>query len=159
MSFDEPMLTSGTAADQLGISTSGLRRLASIYENVHGELPRTRERGPILWPQVAVRRLAAAREMFGNGKAASIEDALDRLGDRSDLPAVGVAQEQQGVASGVLLEELRALRSEVRELRDELSRVRKELPPSTTKTAATEEELPPWLRWVAEQYSKWKQSF
>lgn len=155
MSFDEPMLTSGTAADQLGISTSGLRRLVSIYENVYGELIRTRKGGPILWPQVAVRRLAAAREMYSDGKAVSIEDALKRLGDRDDLPAVGMAQEQQGVAQGVLLEELRALRSEVRELRDELGRVRKELPSSTPiDSAPAEGEIPEWVRWLVNRYNR-----
>lgn len=77
----EPQVyTPHQAAEVLGVSASGLRRLASIYTKLYGELPRDPERSgptaPRVWPAEAVGRLRKARQLVTTGRQQSIADAL-----------------------------------------------------------------------------------
>ncbi len=88
------LFTPQQAAETLGVSASGLRRLASIYAELYGELPRDPDRtgrtSPRVWPVEAVARLRRARELVTTGKQRSIADALRvvEAGDSGlDIPA------------------------------------------------------------------------
>ncbi len=131
-------LDAASAADKVGISVSGLRRLAPIYEEVHGPLPRGgRGSGdsPRLWSLEAVIRLNKARLMVAAGMARSVRDALLAT-DSSDAPSAETitALGSQGSvveALGLVLTELRsvsevnsALRVELQELRGQVAELR-----------------------------------
>lgn len=62
----------------LGVSASGLRRYASVYEALHGALPRDKQ-GRRLWKREAVDALRAAKALVEVGKVASIGAALEGL--------------------------------------------------------------------------------
>jgi len=88
------VLTPQQAAETLGVSASGLRRLAGIYAELYGELPRDPDRtgrtSPRVWPVDAVVRLRRARELVTTGKQRSIADALkvvEATGREIDIPA------------------------------------------------------------------------
>lgn len=72
------LLPASEAARQLGLSPSGLRRLAMGYERVHGALPRD-DRGGRLWTGEALARLDAARALVAAEGAPSVERALDLM--------------------------------------------------------------------------------
>jgi DNA-binding transcriptional MerR regulator len=128
------LLEAGAAAERLGVSPSGLRRYASLYEQVHGELPRKVNTENRLYPGEALGRLAGARQLVETGRCKSILEALEALerGVRPDV--VNTEGKMQGFgmtgdASRALLEELRALRAELAELRAEVKEVTA-LPPA-----------------------------
>ena len=73
------------AAEQLGLSPAGLRRLAGIYERVYDDLPRDARRGR-LWPQEAIYRLDRARTLVHEGRAPSVEAALRYEDTGDDAP-------------------------------------------------------------------------
>lgn len=119
--FTEP----GEAARRLGVSPSGLRRLADAYEGVYGLLNRRGGTGARLFTEEALERLAQARALVEIGRYKSTTEALVALerGLEPDLPAdlagtgrIG-AEAATGEALGVLLGELRSLRAEVERLR------------------------------------------
>jgi len=64
----------------LGVSASGLRRYASIYEAIHGDMPRDNQ-GRRLWNRQSVDALRAAKGLVDAGKVASIGAALEGLQD------------------------------------------------------------------------------
>ena len=141
MSDDAPtMYEPATAAEKLGMSASGLRRLGPIYEAVHGELPRTgkgaEDKRPRLWPAEAVERLTTARALVVAKRYETIEKALEALRDGIELDGEGLAIEapQRGSelatqhALRVLLEEVQGLRGEVVALQRQVSELRA-LPP------------------------------
>jgi hypothetical protein len=72
---EQRLIKSSVAADKLGISKAHLNRLAPIYEQVHGELPRG-ERHVRLWSLEAIERIRRARLAVEEKRAESIEDAL-----------------------------------------------------------------------------------
>ncbi len=124
-------LDAAGAAAAVGVSTSGLRRLAPSYEAVYGPLPRAGKGSgdsPRLWSTVAVRRLAAARQAVEAGQHKSVRTALEALqghentgdGLEADLRGAQLTDRQ-------LLE---AVLSELSVLRAELAEV-KQLPTST----------------------------
>ena len=118
-----------TAAEKLGVSASGLRRLAPIYEAVHDELPRSgkgrEDKRARLWPHEAVERLRTARALLEAGRYTTIQAALEALRDGkvSNTDELTLEASQRGAdvatqqALQVLLDEMRALRGEVAELR------------------------------------------
>lgn len=61
---------------------SGLRRYATLYEQVHGELPRRPNTQSRLYPGEALERLAAARQLVETERAKSILEALQALEER-----------------------------------------------------------------------------
>lgn len=124
----------GAAAERLGVSASGLRRYASLYEQVHGELPRKggKDDGPRLYPGEALERLAAAKQLVDAERCKSILEGLEALerGVRPDLPAAEVqvmVGGMSGDAARALLEELRAVRAELVALREDNREMRAEL--------------------------------
>ncbi len=71
----QQLVKSAAAANVLGISKTTLNRLAPIYEQVHGELPRG-GRHVRLWPLEAIERIQSARLAVKERRAESIEAAL-----------------------------------------------------------------------------------
>lgn len=118
-------LEAGAAAEAVGVSASGLRRIAPIYEQVHGTLPRKPKSNNRLWTQDAVERLQQARRLVELERFKTILEALTALQrglepdeveitaknaySSSDLPT------QQALA--MLITEVKALRSELAEVR------------------------------------------
>ncbi len=111
---------------RLGVSASGLRRLAGIYERSVGPLPRD-ERGRV-WPEESVEVLEQARAAVREQRAVSIEAALrgqeTPQGDTADPGRVNVPNVPEAPFGGpradtnaarAILEELRALRALVEE--------------------------------------------
>ena len=143
-------------AARLGVSSSGLRRLALIYERVHGELPRDPKLGRV-WPMEAIYRLERARLDVQAARAVSVEQALadHRAGlepERAPAPA-GVPTGATGTnALEALVGELRALREAVEEQNrlleeqgrrlEALEEVRGGGPTSPAEGAATEDTPP-----------------
>lgn len=117
------LLEAGAAAERLGVSPSGLRRYASLYEQLHGELPRKVNTENRLYPDEALERLATARRLVEVKRCKSILEALEALeqGVKPDLPAaeVQVVGGMTGDAALALLEELRAVRAELGALRED----------------------------------------
>ncbi len=129
------------AADLLGVSASGLRRLAPIYERVFGELKRVgkgdEEKRSREWPSEAVGRLQAARQVTGRGKPyRTIEAALGAIREGAEVEGVEIdfASRHAG-AEGAIGEALQVLLSEVRTLRDEVAG------PITEKLEALQREI------------------
>ncbi len=137
MSDGEPVMVheAGAAAEQLGLSPSGLRRVAAIYEAVHGELPRKQDTRARLYPAEALERLTTARRLVEAEVYRSIGEALEalvrgvpvnltvELSDAAPVRSQAVPNE----ALGVLLGELRGLREENAEIRAELRALRSEV--------------------------------
>ncbi len=119
------------AAELLGVSNSGLRRLAPIYESVFGALKRTgkgdEEKRSREWSNVAVEHLQRARALTGRGRPyRTIEKALEAIrdGEAPDTVEMDFAV-PQGTTDpaivetlGVLIAEIKALRTEVAELKE-----------------------------------------
>ncbi len=118
------------AADLLGVSASGLRRLAPIYESVFGELKRVgkgdEDKRSREWPSEAVGRLQAARQVTGRGRPyRTIEAALEAIRDGVEVGTAEIdfggrhtgADVATSQALHVLIGEIQALRLEVQELK------------------------------------------
>lgn len=140
--MSEPItyLDAAVAAQQVGVSTSGLRRLAPIYEQVYGLLPRSGKGSgdsPRLWSPDAVSRLAAARRLVESGQHRSVRIALEALqGVESTDGSLEAILEGSQLTDRALLE---ALVTEVRALRSEVARLQatdKALPQAADQIAA-----------------------
>src|SRR5215204_4888731 len=81
---EQQLVKSAAAANVLGISKTTLNRLAPIYEQVHGELPRG-GRHARLWPLEAIERIQSARLAVEERRAESIEAALRGFDTPEDL--------------------------------------------------------------------------
>lgn len=102
------------AAERLGVSASGLRRLGAIYAQVHGELPREQRTEKRIWTGEVVERLAQARALVEMERFRSIKEALEALDKGLDLNlATDLATDLQASPTpetlGVLIEEIRRL--------------------------------------------------
>lgn len=127
-------------AELLGVSPSGLRRLATLYEGLYGPLPRDGS-GSRLWSQSVVERMEAARALVARGRAKSIQDALNAIEQGDTLPSEGLApRATQGEALGVLVDEVRAMRSELRELREANALMQRQLEAPPEQSAELEEQ-------------------
>lgn len=127
------LLEAGAAAEHLGVSASGLRRYATLYEQVHGELPRRVNTKSRLYPGEALERLAAARRLVDAERCKSILEGLEALerGVQPDLPGTEVQPVSSlgNDAAHTLLGEMRAMREELAALRAEVREL-KALPPA-----------------------------
>lgn len=128
---EERVMAPREVCGRLGISPAGLRRLAPVYERVHGPLPRD-DRGR-LWPLASVEEMEKARSAVHAGRYVSVEQALRAAQgggegeggvDAPTAPRRGFYGDT-GPAEAIL-EELRGLRSAVEE--------------NNTRLAAMEEE-------------------
>jgi hypothetical protein len=136
------------AADLLGVSASGLRRLAPIYESVFGELKRVgkgdESKRSREWTTEAIERLQTARGVTGRGRPyRTIEAALEAIRDgvEVDTDEIDFASRHVG-AEGAIGETLQQLIGEIQALRDEvaeLSHSRAEIRNSSELGAAAQE--------------------
>ena len=138
----EVVLSPGEAARRLGVSPSGLRRLATVYAGVYGPLPKEAGGTSRIWSTEAVGRLERARALMAAGQARSIADALRAVEGGAvatsaaalSLGRDGRVVEALGVVSAQLeavVESNRRLEREVEALRSEVGELRR-LPPSST---------------------------
>ena len=81
---EQRLVISSVAANKLGISKASLNRMAPIYEQVHGELPRG-GRHVRLWPLEAIERIQSARRAVKERRVESIEAALRGLETPEDI--------------------------------------------------------------------------
>ncbi len=122
---DEAYVEPGEAARRLGVSPSGLRRVASAYEAVHGELPRKNGTGARFYPEEALERLTQARALVETGRCKSTVEALTALekGLEPETPTEMTGHRPTALEAGagealaVLMAELRGVREEVARLR------------------------------------------
>ncbi len=149
----EVVLSPGEAARRLGVSPSGLRRLAAVYAGVHGPLPKDSAGTSRIWPQEAVGRLERARALMAAGQARSIRDGLLAVGRGAvatseaalSLGRDGRTVEALGVVSAqmeAVLEGNRRLEAEVRALREEVEASRR-LPGAVSPERREPVETPP----------------
>ncbi len=143
------LFDAATAAAKVDISVSGLRRLAPIYEEVYGPLPRGgRGSGdsPRLWPQDAAARLFTARTMVAAGSYRSVRDALLAMerGSAPSADAVAALGSEGNVAEalGLVLAEMQesralnsALRVELADLRGRLAELQTQRLPDALPSA------------------------
>lgn len=114
------------AAEALGVSSSGLRRLAEIYSAVRGELPRDPKSRSRIWPERAVNELGVARSLVLQGRAASIREALEAVGRGETVPEGWPGIRRPGLQQPERMEtELRSLHSELALIRGELAELRR----------------------------------
>jgi dsDNA-binding SOS-regulon protein len=144
---DEPIVTlfeAGTAADRLGVSASGLRRLSLIYEEVYEGLPRKPKSNNRLWPEDAVIRLQAARMLLQTEKYRTIQEALvaikNGLVDEAEIEAPQIISEPTQQALEVFIAELRDLREELAATREQNMTLQNQLSKSLVSLEETEAE-------------------
>ncbi len=118
---DDVLREAGAAAEAVGVSASGLRRLAPIYEAVHGELPRKPKTLNRLWPQLAVERLQRARQLVEAERYKTISDALTALARGLDADEVELAPTTARANPDATQKALEVLTLEVRALRQEVA--------------------------------------
>ena len=161
---DDPItyLDAAGAAAAVGVSTSGLRRLAPIYEAVFGALPRSGKGSgdsPRLWSPDAVKRLAAARAAVEAGRFKSVRTALEALqGGESTGDTLETSQITSQLTDRQVLE---ALVTEIRTLRAEVEALRRErsLPaPVEVRIPAASNEPPGLIVRLAARIDKWFKS-
>lgn len=130
MSDAEIVLTPGEVARRLGMSPSGLRRLATVYTELYGKLGKD-SAGARIWTPEAVRRLEAARTLMAAGRARSIKDALQAVEagvEPSIAEATALGQDGRIVeALGVLTARLEAVLDSNERLEGEVAQLRAEL--------------------------------
>jgi DNA-binding transcriptional MerR regulator len=128
MADAEVVLSPGEAARQLGVSPSGLRRLAVEYGKVYGDLSKDSGGTSRLWSVEAVRRLEAARALLAAGQARSIKDALLAVeGGASPRVEVATAGGDVVAALGVVASRLEAVLESNRRLEAEVAALRREV--------------------------------
>jgi DNA-binding transcriptional MerR regulator len=136
----------GDAAHRLGVSASGLRRLAAAFEEVHGDLPRKVGTKARLYPETALAQIAQARALVDAGRYKGNAEALDALkrGLEPDAPSELTASADQATPRALALfaQEQHDMREDIRAMRRELAELRG-LPPAA---AATEQEHGPLVR-------------
>jgi DNA-binding transcriptional MerR regulator len=121
------LLPPAEAMRALGVSASGLRRYASIYEELHGDMPRDNQ-GRRLWNRNAVDALRAAKGLVDAGKVSSIGQALEGLQDAPETiieAAAKLGAKPTDDALSRVLEQLNSvnrLEHEVQLLRDQVER-------------------------------------
>lgn len=113
----ETLYPPGEAANVLKCSGAALRRMASDYEAVHGELPRN-DQGHRFYPAIALERLEAARRLRDGGGVQSLEVALHALKQGVSAPPSVAPEEDE------LLEAVRSLTRAVGRLEAEISELK-----------------------------------
>jgi hypothetical protein len=127
MADAEVVLSPGEAARVLGVSPSGLRRLAVVYGEVYGALQKDAGGTSRIWPREAVVRLQAARALMAAGQARSIRDALRAVEGGAATPVEVAAGGDVVAALGVVATRLEALQDSNRRLEAEVAALRSEV--------------------------------
>ncbi len=124
-------MSPGSAARRLGVSPSGLRRLAGAYSEVYGELQKDASGTSRIWSGEAVARLESARALMAAGRARSIKDALLAVeGGATPSADAALALGQDGrvvEALGVVAARLEAVLESNRRLEAEVEALRREV--------------------------------
>lgn len=154
---DDVLLEAGTAAEQVGVSASGLRRLAPIYEAVHGELPRKPKSLNRLWSQTAVERLQRARRLVELERYRTISDALTALARGLDVDEVELAPTAARTNPDATQKALEVLTAEVRALRQEVAGL-KALPAPAANSQPDEQQHGLIVR-LAIRLERWSKRF
>ncbi len=124
----EVVLNPGDVARRLGVSPSGLRRLAGVYAELYGELPKDSSGTSRLWSPMAVNRLEAARALMAAGQARSIKDALLAVEDGAVPPVEVMAHDGRVEAAlGVVAARLEAVLESNQRLEGEVAALRSEV--------------------------------
>ncbi len=127
----EVLWSPGDVARRLGVSPSGLRRLAGVYAQVYGDLPKDSSGTSRRWPSEAVYRLEQARALMAAGQARSIKDALLAVeGGATPSTDAALALGQDGrviEALGVVAARLEAVLESNRRLEAEVEALRREV--------------------------------
>lgn len=159
-SGSERLRTPRQVAEALGVSPSGLRRLAEIYAAVCGELPRDPRSRSRLWPPRAVRELATARRLVAGKRAASVSEALvslrqgeadsDADGGHGTEGVVGPGGDPEGLREDLLglqgdlaclQREIAAGRAEIARARNEIDKARSEIGEVATAVEGVHSEI------------------
>ncbi len=128
MADAEVVLSPGEAARVLGVSPSGLRRLAVVYGEVYGDLHKEAGGTSRVWPQEAVVRLQQARALMAVGQARSVKDALMAVeGGASPRVEMAAAGGDVAAALGMLAAQLEAVLESNRRLEGEVAALRSEV--------------------------------
>ncbi len=131
MADAEVVMNPGDVARRLGVSPSGLRRLAGVYAQVYGDLPKDSSGTSRQWPGEAVYRLEQARALMAAGQARSIKDALlavESGATPSADAALALGQDGRVVeALGVVAARLEAVLDSNRRLEAEVEALRREV--------------------------------
>jgi hypothetical protein len=131
MADAEVVMNPGDVARRLGVSPSGLRRLAGVYAQVYGDLPKDSSGTSRQWPGEAVYRLEQARALMAAGQARSIKDALlavEKGATPSADAALALGQDGRVVeALGVVATRLEAVLDSNRRLEAEVEALRREV--------------------------------
>ncbi len=154
MRDDDVLLEAGAAAEAVGVSASGLRRLAPLYEQVHGELPRKPRSNNRLWPQAALERLTAARQLVEQERYRTISDALTALARGLEPDDLQLEPRAARVSPDATQQALELLTLEVRELRRELSEIRA-LPPAPARKEPDDRERHGLIARAAISLERW----
>lgn len=125
MSETEIYISAAEAATRLGVSGTGLRRLADIYAEVADPLERDSKTNNRLWTLTVVERLEEARAIMHAGRAGSIKDALMAAAGGVEAPAgrldVPGGNYVQGFALEMLAQRFEAMEQDNQEMKAQLS--------------------------------------
>lgn len=110
------------------MSPSGLRRLAGVYAELYGELPKDSSGTSRLWSPEAVNRLEAARALMAAGQARSIKDALLAVEGGAAPPVEAMVSDGRiAEALGMVAARLEALQASNERLESEVAALRSEV--------------------------------
>jgi DNA-binding transcriptional MerR regulator len=125
------LLEAGMAAERLGVSASGLRRLAIIYETVYEALPRKPRSNNRMFSEEAVERLQAARALLQAEKYRTINEALEAikhgLVTEDEIEVLQPAKELPPQALEVLIAEIQGLREDLKVAREDNAALQSQL--------------------------------
>ena len=108
-------LTARMSGSGMSMTDRTVRRMAEAYETVYGPLPRDTRRNFRMFPAEAADRLEQGARTLRANPGASMEDVL--TAQRDGLPMHQTAHPAPADALTPILDELRALRSDVADLR------------------------------------------
>jgi hypothetical protein len=138
----EVVLSPGEAARVLGVSPSGLRRLAVVYGEVYGALQKDASQTSRVWPQEAVVRLQRARALMAAGQARSVRDALVAVEGGAAAPVeMAVSDGRVEAALGVVATRLEAVLDSNRRLEAEVAALRAEVAAKALPPGASPERI------------------
>ncbi len=142
-------MSAGTAADRLGVSPSGLRRLAIIYTSVHDELPREPKTNNRVWPVEAVAKLEQARALVEAERYRSIKEALEAVEqgapvdlDVENVKALSLSEASARELLGMLIDETRAMRAALETLHRDNEQMRAKVEALATPVLPSAPETP-----------------
>lgn len=124
VSETEIYISAAEAATRLGVSGTGLRRLADIYAEVADPLERDSKTNNRLWTLTVVERLEEARAIMHAGRAGSIKDALIAAAEGVEAPAGSLSapggSHIQGIALEMLAQRFETIEQDNREIKVQL---------------------------------------